>query len=105
MYRFDSVGNTGGCQAVYTVYAPNTAQSMEGQCANLTFPQTSLQVQSSAGQYSWIPSCTDLTLVPQSGTPPYQVTIAPALHPPRNISNVGSVGITTKIDLVSLVLR
>ncbi|KAG8903516.1 hypothetical protein FRB99_003172 [Tulasnella sp. 403] len=96
---FDSVGNTGGCQAVYTVYAPSTTQSMAGQCANFSFPATTLAVSSSAGQYAWVPSCTDLTLKPTSGTPPYEVTIAPALHPPYNITNVGSEGTTWKVAL------
>lgn len=99
-FRWDSVGSTGGCQAVYTTYAPSLTEDMAGKCANFSFPATSLSVDSSAGQYSWIPSCTDLVLKPTSGTPPYTFTVAPALHPPFNITNVGSEGITWKVQLV-----
>lgn len=96
---WDSVGSTGGCQAVYTTYAPSLTEDMAGKCANFSFPATSLSVESSAGQYSWIPSCTDLVLKPTSGTPPYTFTVAPALHPPFNITNVGSEGVRWKVQL------
>ncbi|KAG9017192.1 hypothetical protein FRB90_001411 [Tulasnella sp. 427] len=72
---------------------------MAGQCANFSFPATTLSVESSAGQYAWIPSCTDLVLKPKSGTPPYTFTVAPALHPPFNITTVGSEGVTWRVQL------
>lgn len=96
---WDSVGSTGGCQAVYSTYAPSLTEDMAGKCANFSFPATSLSVDSSAGQYAWIPSCTDLVVKPTSGTPPYTFTVAPALHPPFNITNVGSDGVTWKVQL------
>ncbi|KAG8954416.1 hypothetical protein FRC04_011743 [Tulasnella sp. 424] len=99
MCMWDSVGSSGGCQAVYTTYAPSLTEDMAGKCANFSFPATSLSVDSSAGQYSWIPSCTDLVLKPTSGTPPYTFTVAPALHPPFNITNIGSEGVTWKVQL------
>ncbi|KAG9051532.1 hypothetical protein FS837_004042 [Tulasnella sp. UAMH 9824] len=99
MCMWDSVGSTGGCQAVYTTYAPSVTEDMAGKCANFSFPATSLAVESSVGQYGWIPSCTDLVVKPTSGTPPYTFTVAPALHPPFNITNVGSEGVTWKVQL------
>ncbi|KIJ45094.1 hypothetical protein M422DRAFT_67256 [Sphaerobolus stellatus SS14] len=86
---FDSNGNNGGCQDVYTVYAnPNTTTT----CSNFTMPTNTLsaKLESPAGPlspYGWIPSCTDLSVTPQSGTPPFTLTIAPSLHPPLNITS------------------
>jgi len=74
-------------------------------CSNVTIPPVTLgvigtvQSTSSNGsvqsgqpwsQYGWIDQCTDISLLPTNGTPPYTLTIAPSLHPPYNIT-AGSV--------------
>ncbi|KAH8086650.1 hypothetical protein BXZ70DRAFT_550688 [Cristinia sonorae] len=92
---FDSKGNAGGCQAVYTVYqAPGTTIENPPTCTNLTYPRPESQLGVSAlvntgpfSQFGWIDQCTDLSVTPTSGTPPYTLTVAPALHPPYNITS------------------
>jgi hypothetical protein len=37
-------------------------------------------------QYGWIEQCTDISIKPNNGTPPFTLTVAPALHPPYNIT-------------------
>ncbi|KAI0358998.1 hypothetical protein OH77DRAFT_1420516 [Trametes cingulata] len=88
-----SNGVTGGCQAVYTVYQrPNTTLDNPPTCFNLTYPHAPLGVQASLtdgswSQYGWIDQCSDISFKPTNGTPPYTYTIAPALHPPFNITS------------------
>lgn len=96
---YDSKGQTGGCQATYTVIPAASTPS----CANMTFPQT-LQVdaKSSTGplsQYGWPNQCTDISVTPKSGTPPFTFTAAPALHPPVNITSNSMAPINWTIDL------
>ncbi|KAF8588466.1 hypothetical protein K439DRAFT_1658476 [Ramaria rubella] len=86
---FDANGNTGGCQAVYTVYSNATSPPT---CTNWTMPSNTLSVKSEASQgalsmYGWVDSCSDIRLTPQGGTPPFTFTVAPALHPPLNITS------------------
>ncbi|GJE87826.1 hypothetical protein PsYK624_039090 [Phanerochaete sordida] len=92
---FDSNGVTGGCQATYSVYtAPNTSFQDPPVCTNLSYPHpdqvlgvTSLVDNGPLGQFAWIPECTDISVQPTNGTPPYTLTVAPALHPPYNITS------------------
>lgn len=90
---FDSMGSTGGCQAIYTVYpAPNTTAENPPSCANVTFPAQSLNVtsgysQGTLSQYGWPDQCSDIMVTPQEGTPPFIFTVAPALHPPLNFTS------------------
>lgn len=97
---YDANGQTGGCQASYTVYsASQTAPT----CTNVTFP-ASLEVEatSSSGplsQYGWPNQCTDISLTPKTGTPPFTFTAAPALHPPVNITSNSMKPINWTIDL------
>ncbi|KAF8656382.1 hypothetical protein AX16_002568 [Volvariella volvacea WC 439] len=84
---FDSEGRTGGCQASYTVIEPASRSS----CPNVTFPQGPLDVNAVVrdgplSQFGWIDQCTDISVTPRNGTPPYTFTIAPSLHPPTNIT-------------------
>jgi len=87
---FDTNGNTGGCQAVYTVIPPlNTTAAPS--CTNVTFPTGPLNVNGVVdngplSQFGWVDQCTDISVTPVNGTPPYIFTIAPALHPPYNIT-------------------
>ncbi|KAJ6490046.1 hypothetical protein C8R45DRAFT_1139031 [Mycena sanguinolenta] len=58
---------------------------------NITFP-TLLDVEATVptgpmSQYGWIDQCTDLFVTPKSGKPPFTLTVAPALHPPYNITS------------------
>ncbi|KAL4244573.1 hypothetical protein ABKN59_009944 [Abortiporus biennis] len=91
---FDSKGATGGCQDIYTVYqAPNTTLDNPPVCRNLTYPQPSsvlgVDAQVDTGpisQFGWIDQCSDISIKPLNGTPPYTLTIAPTLRPPFNIT-------------------
>ncbi|KAJ7510862.1 hypothetical protein B0H11DRAFT_2215600 [Mycena galericulata] len=86
---WDKNGVPGGCQAMYTVIQNSTAATPT--CQNVTFP-TQLNVEATVpggpmSQYGFINQCTDLTLTPKSGKPPFTLTVAPALHPPYNITS------------------
>ncbi|KAI0697140.1 hypothetical protein BC835DRAFT_785906 [Cytidiella melzeri] len=90
---FDINGNTGGCQGIYTVY-PQPNITTAPTCTNLTYPAqnqvlgVNAQVDNGPmSQFGWIDQCTDIQLTPTNGTPPYTMTIAPALHPPFNITS------------------
>ncbi|KAF7328504.1 hypothetical protein MVEN_02537400 [Mycena venus] len=86
---WDSNGVPGGCQAMYTVIQNSTAANPT--CQNITFPAL-LDVEATVpdgpmSQYGWIDQCTDLSVTPKSGKPPFTLTVAPALHPPYNVTS------------------
>ncbi|KAF7350548.1 hypothetical protein MSAN_01614400 [Mycena sanguinolenta] len=86
---WDSNGVPGGCQAMYTVIQNSTVSNPT--CQNVTFP-TLLDVEATVpggpmSQYGFIDQCTDLFVTPKSGKPPFTLTVAPALHPPYNITS------------------
>ncbi|KAJ7809218.1 hypothetical protein B0H13DRAFT_2150502 [Mycena leptocephala] len=86
---WDKNGVAGGCQAMYTVVQNSTVATPT--CQNVTFP-TPLKVDATVpggpmSQYGFIDQCTDLFVTPRSGKPPYTLTVAPALHPPYNITS------------------
>ncbi|KAF7372773.1 hypothetical protein MSAN_00483000 [Mycena sanguinolenta] len=86
---WDSNGVPGGCQAMYTVIQNSTVANPT--CQNITFP-TLLDVEATVpggpmSQYGFIDQCTDLFVTPKSGQPPFTLTVAPALHPPYNITS------------------
>ncbi|KAJ7263673.1 hypothetical protein B0H12DRAFT_1103394 [Mycena haematopus] len=86
---WDSNGVPGGCQATYTVIQNSTVATPI--CQNITFP-TLLNVEATVpggpmSQYGVINQCTDLSVTPKSGKPPFTLTVAPALHPPYNITS------------------
>jgi len=100
---FDRFGNTGGCQASYTVIPPLSTPN----CSNVTFPP-SLDVQATVGdgqmsQFGWIDQCTDISISPKNGTAPYTLTIAPSLHPPYNITSndMSSINWTDSLNYAS----
>jgi len=102
---FDKNGNSGGCEAVYTMIANTTATPS---CANATFPLGPLDVEAVVSdgpmsQYGWVNSCTDIQVTPKNGTAPYTFTIAPALHPPYNITSPdeGSMNWTVSLSWAS----
>lgn len=86
---FDKNGYTGGCQEIYTMIA-NTSTNTPS-CSNASFPLGPLEIDAQVqdgplSQYGWVNQCTDIAITPKNGTPPYTLTIAPTLHPPRNIT-------------------
>jgi len=36
-------------------------------------------------QFGWVDQCTDISLIPKNGTPPFTMLVSPALHPPYKI--------------------
>ncbi|EJD04252.1 uncharacterized protein FOMMEDRAFT_19513, partial [Fomitiporia mediterranea MF3/22] len=61
-------------------------------CQNLTFPAGILDVDAQdhtgpLSQYGFVDQCTDISITPKNGTPPFTLTVAPALHPPWNITS------------------
>ncbi|KAH8086649.1 hypothetical protein BXZ70DRAFT_1011742 [Cristinia sonorae] len=106
---FDSKGVSGGCQAIYTVYqAPNTTLQSPPTCPNLTYPQPEQQIgvvglveNGPFSRFATIDQCTDLSIMPTNGTPPYTLSIAPALHPHYNISSMDQSPINWTVSLSS----
>ena len=93
----DSTGISGGCQDLYTVYPTTKNQTCRGftpPAQVLGMKVISSATQGTLSRWGWPPSCTDLELQPIDdpssggikGTPPYTLTVAPALHPPLNIT-------------------
>jgi len=102
---FDIMGNTGGCQASYTVI-PSLSTSKPN-CTNVTYPGF-LDVVGTVdtgplSQYGWIDQCSELSILPKNGTPPYTLTIAPSLHPPYNITSndMSSINWTVSLSYAS----
>ncbi|KAJ6461857.1 hypothetical protein C8R47DRAFT_1159141 [Mycena vitilis] len=87
---WDKNGVSGGCQAMYTVVQNSTVPNPT--CQNITFPPL-LNVEATVAgggpmsQYGFIDQCTDLFVTPKAGKPPFTLTVAPALHPPYNITS------------------
>ena len=91
----DSMGTSGGCQDLYTVFATGNTS-----CRNLTMPDnvlgvkmTSIDTGGSLSRYGWPASCSDLQFDLVDGleggivgTPPYTLTVAPAFRTPMNIT-------------------
>ncbi|KAJ7593452.1 hypothetical protein C8J56DRAFT_931120 [Mycena floridula] len=99
---FDANGVAGGCQAMYTVI-PNITDP-QPTCQNVTFPTGPLDIQGAVAggpisQFGFIDQCTDVTITPKSGKPPFILTIAPPLHPPFNITSNSMNPITWTVSL------
>lgn len=88
---FDKFGNTGGCQATYTVIPPTSTPT----CGNVTFPPqlgvAAVVDNGPMSQYGWVDQvsarsffinifltrprqCTDIQLTPTNGTAPFTLT-------------------------------
>ncbi|KAK0192321.1 hypothetical protein F5146DRAFT_1136087 [Armillaria mellea] len=85
---FDSNGVAGGCQDMYTMI-PNS-NGTDVSCPNVTSPLLSAngtvsQPRGPLSEYAFITQCTDVSVTPNEGTPPFTLTIAPALHPQYNL--------------------
>ncbi|KAI0757359.1 hypothetical protein C8Q80DRAFT_96039 [Daedaleopsis nitida] len=100
-----SNGVTGGCQEIYTVYQPpDTTLDKPPVCQNLTYPAGALEVDpktadGSWSQYGWIDQCSDISITPKNGTPPFTYTVAPALRPPINITSDTADTINWQVSL------
>ncbi|KAF8995771.1 hypothetical protein BDQ17DRAFT_1365274 [Cyathus striatus] len=96
---FDKNGNTGGCQATYTMIPADSTSH----CPNITFnPILDVDAEVDNGpmsQYGWIDQCTDISVTPKNGTPPYTLTVAPPLHPPYNITQNDMKAINWTVSL------
>ncbi|KDR85291.1 hypothetical protein GALMADRAFT_234070 [Galerina marginata CBS 339.88] len=96
---FDKFGNTGGCQATYTVIPPSSMPT----CSNVTFaPQLGVSALVDNGpmsQFGWVDQCTDISITPTNGTAPFTLTVAPALHPPYNITSFDAKPINWTVSL------
>ncbi|KAK0232438.1 hypothetical protein EDD85DRAFT_847894 [Armillaria nabsnona] len=99
---FDSNGVAGGCQDMYTMI-PNS-NGTDVSCPNVTSPVLSAngtvsQPSGPMSQYGFINQCTDVSVTPNEGTPPFTLTIAPALHPPYNLTSNTMDPITWTVSL------
>ncbi|KAH9005962.1 hypothetical protein EDB86DRAFT_3071028 [Lactarius hatsudake] len=97
-----SNGASGGCQGIYTVIPSSSAKSVS--CQNVTYPTSAMSVNAAVvtgdfSQYGWIPQCTDIQVQGKNGTPPYQLTIAPTLHPPLLINSTADNPINWTVSL------
>jgi len=74
---------------MYTVITNTTTDTPT--CQNITFPPLLDVVGTVPGgplsQYGFINQCTDLSVTPKNGKPPFTLTVAPSLHPPYNITS------------------
>jgi len=98
---FDSKGSSGGCRETYTVI-PNTTVTTPT-CQNVTAP-SELSVSGTVplgllSKYSYIDQCTSLSVTPQSGKPPFTLTIAPSSHPPYNVTSNSMNPISWQVSL------
>ncbi|KAK7471912.1 hypothetical protein VKT23_000014 [Stygiomarasmius scandens] len=87
---YDSKGTAGGCQEMYTMI-PNITNS-NPTCKNVTFPPplgVDAQFLSGGGfsLFGFPDQCTDISIKPLNGTPPFILTVSPPLHPPYNITS------------------
>ncbi|KAG8839718.1 hypothetical protein FRC18_008438 [Serendipita sp. 400] len=103
----DSTGISGGCQDLYTVYPTGNTT-----CTNFTMPadilgvrMTSIETGGSLSRFGWPARCSDLQFDLEAGveggivgTPPYTLTVAPALRTPVNITFEKTVRWTIMLD-------
>ncbi|KAH8829314.1 hypothetical protein DL96DRAFT_1679714 [Flagelloscypha sp. PMI_526] len=100
---YDSKGTPGGCQASYTMIANTTVATPT--CQKLTAPpalavEPTVQMGNGAfSRFGFIPSCTDLSVKPKAGKPPFVMTVSPSLHPPYNITSNSMDPITWTVSL------
>jgi hypothetical protein len=86
---FDSNGSSGGCRETYTVITNTTVTTPT--CQNVTAP-SELSVSGNVplgrlSKYSYIDQCSSLSVTPQTGKPPFTLTVAPSFHPPYNVTS------------------
>ncbi|KAH6897944.1 hypothetical protein BKA70DRAFT_1528027 [Coprinopsis sp. MPI-PUGE-AT-0042] len=86
---YDSFGVSGGCQGMRTVTQPVSNTT----CQDVT-PSEPLGVTLSPLSRPGVTSpalqplqCSDISVQPQGGSPPYMLTVSPSMHPPVNITS------------------
>ncbi|KAK0496230.1 hypothetical protein EDD18DRAFT_1165462 [Armillaria luteobubalina] len=99
---FDSNGVAGGCQDMYTMIPNSNATDVS--CPNVTSPVLSAngtvsQPDGPLSEYAFITQCTDVSVTPNEGTPPFTLTIASALHPQYNLTSNTMDPITWTVSL------
>jgi hypothetical protein len=93
---FDVNGNSGGCQATYTMITNSSTSSPSCQSSLPAPASKALQVGASTSSgtlsnYGTVNQCSSLSVSPTGGSAPYTLTIAPASHPPYNITSNGDI--------------
>ncbi|TEB37902.1 hypothetical protein FA13DRAFT_710541 [Coprinellus micaceus] len=89
---YDIQGTSGGCRAIRTMVASSTPNVS---CQNVTsLPQLSASTPTDdqskpITQPRVISQCSDFSVTPAAGTPPFTLTVAPSRHPPVNITSNG----------------
>ncbi|EAU92007.2 hypothetical protein CC1G_05994 [Coprinopsis cinerea okayama7 len=88
---YDTFGVSGGCRALYTVVPPSSNTTT---CEQLTAPPSPLNatVSPMSGPeidppVPLIDQCSDLSVKPRNGSPPFTLTVSPSFHPPVNITS------------------
>ncbi|KAK0204013.1 hypothetical protein DFS33DRAFT_853474 [Desarmillaria ectypa] len=100
--QFDVNGVSGGCQDMYTMI-PNS-NGTDISCPNVTSmilsaSGTVSQPSGPMSRFGFINQCADVSVMPSEGTPPFTLTIAPALHPPYNLTSNTTDAITWIVSL------
>ncbi|WVQ76007.1 hypothetical protein IAR50_005643 [Cryptococcus sp. DSM 104548] len=107
---------SGGCQDLYTIVpsAELTAsayQNTSSACrtpnvleswvtpANETLDVAVTGVAGDLAINAWPPSCSDIQFTPKNGTAPYTLLVAPAAHPPLNITSASSSSMNYTVRL------
>ncbi|KAK0438312.1 uncharacterized protein EV420DRAFT_1651457 [Desarmillaria tabescens] len=99
---FDVNGVSGGCQDMYTMIPNSNGTNVS--CPNVTSAVLSAngtvsQPSGPMSRFGFINQCTDVSVTPNEGTPPFTLTIAPALHPPFNLTSNTMDPITWTVSL------
>ncbi|PVF99123.1 hypothetical protein CPB86DRAFT_814247 [Serendipita vermifera] len=112
MCMTDSVGVSGGCQDLYTVY-PTTTPPASCRTNNITetylppkplgVKMTSLETGGLLSRFGWPASCSDLQFDISAqdgpvGAPPYTLTVAPAFRTPLNMTFESRARWTVTLD-------
>ncbi|KIR80535.1 hypothetical protein I306_02513 [Cryptococcus gattii EJB2] len=108
-------GVSGGCQDLYTVVPSHfTAEAYEDKSSTCRTPDVlgswvtppsqmlDVTVEGASGEIAtnaWPPACSDLQFTPNNGTAPYTLIIAPASHPPVNITSVDGASVNYTVRL------
>lgn len=86
---YDNFGVSGGCQGMRTV----TRATGNTTCQDVSLPEPLGVTLSPLSRPGVAPptlqprQCSDITLKPEGGSPPYTMTVSPSMHPPVNITS------------------
>ncbi|KAF8900329.1 hypothetical protein CPB85DRAFT_1228597, partial [Mucidula mucida] len=100
---FDVNGVTSGCQDTYTVIPNLNGTDDMLNCPNVTFLKplsiTGTVANGPISLFGFVDQCTDISIKPNMGTPPFTLTIAPPLHPSFNLTSNTMDPITWTVSL------